>query len=98
MIVDDGTLYEGKLSRTVWSGGKLGDNIKGLPITIGSCNPVCVSCVFTYSSAVYLDDSLTKENIVRLKINRTIFSIIDYLRVYTKIYLFFKAFKEGFVF
>ena len=31
MIVD-GTPYEGKLSRTVWGGGKLGDNIKELPI------------------------------------------------------------------
>ena len=30
----DGTPYDGKLSRTVWSGGKSGDNIKGLPITI----------------------------------------------------------------
>lgn len=26
-----------KGSRTVWSGGKDGDNIKILPITIGSC-------------------------------------------------------------
>lgn len=31
MIVD-GTPYEGKLSRTVWGGGKLGDYIKKLPI------------------------------------------------------------------
>ena len=30
----DGTPYEGKLSRTVWSGGKLRDNLKELPITI----------------------------------------------------------------
>lgn len=33
-ITVDGTPYEGKLSRTVWSGGKPGDYIKGLPITI----------------------------------------------------------------
>lgn len=31
---NDGTPYAGKLARTVWSGGKSGDNIKGLPITI----------------------------------------------------------------
>ena len=30
----DGTPYEGKLSRTVWSGGKGRENIKVLPITI----------------------------------------------------------------
>lgn len=30
----DGAPYEGKLSRTVWSGGKPGDNIKWLPIAI----------------------------------------------------------------
>ena len=38
---NDGTRYAGKLARTVWSGGKLGDKIKGLPITITShadCN------------------------------------------------------------
>lgn len=37
---DDGTPYAGKLARTVWSGGKAGDSIKGLPITIagyGNC-------------------------------------------------------------
>ena len=32
--MNDGTPYEGKLSRTVWSGGKFGDNLKELPITI----------------------------------------------------------------
>lgn len=31
----DGTPCEGKLSRTVWSGGKAGEDIKGLPIAIG---------------------------------------------------------------
>ena len=31
-MVVDGTPYEGKLSRTVWGGGKLGDHIKKLPI------------------------------------------------------------------
>lgn len=36
--INDGTPYDGKLSRTVWSGGKLGDNIKELPITI-ACFP-----------------------------------------------------------
>lgn len=30
----DGTPCEGKLSCTVWSGGKSGDCLKGLPITI----------------------------------------------------------------
>ena len=33
-MINDGTPYDGKLSRTVWSGGKFGDNIKELPITI----------------------------------------------------------------
>ncbi len=33
----DGTPYEVKVSRTVWSGGKVGDNIKYLPITIANC-------------------------------------------------------------
>lgn len=33
---NDGTRYAMKVARTVWSGGKLGDNIKGLPITIAS--------------------------------------------------------------
>lgn len=37
--INDGTPYDGKLSRTVWSGGKLGDNIKELPITI-ACFPL----------------------------------------------------------
>ena len=31
-MIIDGTPYEGKLSRTVWGGGKLGDYIKELPI------------------------------------------------------------------
>ncbi len=31
----DGTPCEGKLSCTVWTGGKAGDDIKGLPIGIG---------------------------------------------------------------
>ena len=30
----DGTPYAGKLARTVWGGGKAGDCLKGLPITI----------------------------------------------------------------
>jgi len=34
MKVNDGTPYEVKVSRTVWGGGKSGDNFKGLPITI----------------------------------------------------------------
>ena len=32
----DGAPYDWKLSRTVWSGGKGGDNIKTLPIVIES--------------------------------------------------------------
>jgi len=32
----DGTPYARKLARTVWSGGKGGDNIKTLPIAIVS--------------------------------------------------------------
>ena len=32
----DGTPCAGKLARTVWSGGKVRDNIKDLPITIAS--------------------------------------------------------------
>lgn len=31
---DDGTPCAGKPACTVWSGGKVGDNIKDLPITI----------------------------------------------------------------
>lgn len=31
---DDRTPCAGKLARTVWSGGKARDSIKGLPITI----------------------------------------------------------------
>ena len=31
-IADDGKPCDGKLSRTVWGGGKLGDYIKELPI------------------------------------------------------------------
>lgn len=31
---NDGTRYAMKVARTVWSGGKAGDNIKSLPITI----------------------------------------------------------------
>ena len=54
MIVDDGTLYEGKLSRTVWSGGKLGDNIKGLPITICPGDTFCLSDFHDYGSALHL--------------------------------------------
>ena len=61
MIVDDGTLYEGKLSRTVWGGGKLGDNIKGLPITIGSGDPFCVSDFHHHRAAVYLVGHLRKK-------------------------------------
>jgi len=30
----DGTPYAMKIARTVWSEGKAGDDIKGLPITI----------------------------------------------------------------
>ena len=30
----DGTPYARKLARTVWSGGKDGDNLKALPIAI----------------------------------------------------------------
>jgi len=29
-----------KVARTVWSGGKLGDEFKELPIAIGACEPV----------------------------------------------------------
>ena len=33
---NEGTPYARKLARTVWGGGKAGDNIKGLPIAITS--------------------------------------------------------------
>ncbi len=38
----DGTPYEGKLSRTVWGGGKAGDYIKCLPIApeMGNSYPI----------------------------------------------------------
>jgi hypothetical protein len=32
----DGTPYAVKVARTVWSGGKAGDNIKRLPIVINA--------------------------------------------------------------
>ena len=41
---NEGTPYARKLARTVWSGGKAGDNIKGLPIAIASyadCTKTC---------------------------------------------------------
>lgn len=38
MATFDGTRYAGKPARTVWSGGKAGDEIKGLPITISFCS------------------------------------------------------------
>ena len=34
-VVIDGTPDEVKVSCPVWRGGKSGDNLKGLPITIG---------------------------------------------------------------
>lgn len=34
LIENDRTPYEGKLSCTVWNGGKSRDNIKALPIVI----------------------------------------------------------------
>ncbi len=55
--LNDGTPYEGKLSRTVWSGGKSCDNIKGLPITIGASNIIRMPCVHAYGSPLYLADS-----------------------------------------
>lgn len=64
MIVDDGTLYEGKLSRTVWSGGKLGDNIKGLPITICTGNSFRLSCVRFNRANVYLDRPLIRGGLI----------------------------------
>ena len=60
MIADDGTLYEGKLSRTVWSGGKLGDNIKGLPITIGSGDTFRLPDFHDHRSALHLVGYLKK--------------------------------------
>ena len=55
--LNDGTPYEGKLSRTVWSGGKSGDYFKGLPITIGAGNSVRMFGVYTDGSAIYLADT-----------------------------------------
>ena len=46
MIVD-GTPYEGKLSCTVWGGGKLGDRIKELPI-VKNVYPVDFSAGMAY--------------------------------------------------
>ena len=34
ILLFDGTLYVMKVACTVWSGGKIGDEIKNLPITI----------------------------------------------------------------
>ena len=41
---NDGTPCAGKLACTVWSGGKTGDNIKGLPITIAGYADCAESC------------------------------------------------------
>lgn len=53
--LNDGTPYEGKLSRTVWSGGKSCDYLKGLPITIRTGYSVRLPCVHADGSAIYLD-------------------------------------------
>lgn len=43
---NEGTPYEVKVSRTVWSGGKSRDYFKGLPIAIvSSCNNACLSII-----------------------------------------------------
>ena len=55
--LNDGTPYEGKLSRTVWSGGKSYDDFKGLPITISSSHSVCVFSVYSDGSNIYLEDT-----------------------------------------
>lgn len=52
--LNDGTPYEGKLSRTVWSGGKSCDCIKGLPITIRACDFVRMPCVYVDGAALHL--------------------------------------------
>lgn len=39
-MTNDGTPCAVKVARTVWSGGKGGDNIKALPIAILLCNMV----------------------------------------------------------
>lgn len=54
--LNDGTPYEGKLSRTVWSGGKFCDNLKGLPITICAGDPVRLPCVHPDRAAIHLAD------------------------------------------
>ncbi len=48
---NDGTPCAGKLACTVWSGGKTGDGIKGLPITITSYADFSeVSWIFSWRS------------------------------------------------
>lgn len=54
--LNDGTPYEGKLSRTVWSGGKSCDNLKGLPITIGAGDSVRLPSIHLDCAAIHLAD------------------------------------------
>lgn len=42
----DGTPDAVKVARPVWSGGKSGDNFKGLPITIG--RKAALHCIYRY--------------------------------------------------
>ena len=68
-MINDGTPYDGKLSRTVWSGGKLGDNIKELPITIGGYHyhcqerrtETCVAVLYDRGYAIRKDVRLVYE-------------------------------------
>ena len=43
-IMKDGTPCAVKVARTVWSGGKAGDYIKGLPIAIITDNDLKIAC------------------------------------------------------
>ena len=52
--LNDGTPYEGKLSRTVWSGGKSCDYFKGLPITIRASDPFRMFGVLTNLPSLHL--------------------------------------------
>ncbi len=57
----DGTPDAVKVARPVWSGGKSGDNFKGLPITI-SRNPACTALI----GYIYYEAPVNEQNFATL--------------------------------
>ena len=79
----DGTPCEGKLSRTVWCGGKSGDDVKGLPIAIvikskraegyiGTTIMILIACIVIG----IIMSLLTAVNIARIS-KRNTYKVID---------------------